>query len=485
MPFFSFVGGALRYMPNVLVLEIVLLLFSIRVLIENDRLKEQVIVVFMGIAAFCWIVFIISRGSIMTLVYNVMVGEKGTNHEAGALYDYDERMYAQTRTDRLEYNILPVPSWYSPIFTGNVFPTTSQGSVIDNFYFSHGMLYTNMVPLFSSEYFTSAITNPNPLFYSFSNIRRIMYGPEIAPILTADYNFSREWIQSTMPDPDKGLVPDTMFYPHVYAPKRLEVSTLPSKNMFKLIRPHASESGTLAIVMKGQNTTQLAADLKPNTYRPPTLEYKKLSPTKYRIIAHDVSEPFPLVISTDYYPGWQLHAVVKTDTQSRIGHLKNQIRYYKILNGNAQTQATTEELTKYVENGYVSTLGTLEERIVTHYDYSNQREAVTERERYKIDYVSKNIKGSIQNNNLDGNQTGRSYKVPNEQHLTVNGYANGWIIDPSVICQETGECIPGSTKVSLDFVAEYYPQRYFNIGLGVTFMTIAGVVVMIFWKPRR
>lgn len=488
MPFFSFIGGALRYMPNVLIMEILLFLLSIRVLKEADRIRDYLVYLMLTIPAILWMIFLSTRGSIMKLVYDTMVGPKGTNHEATALYDYDESNYAKIRAERLEYRVLPVPSWYSPIYTGNIYPSTSQGSVIDNFYFGRGMLYTNTTPLFSSEYFKSAIAYPSSMFYSFANAGAIMYGPEIAPIIIKEYTFSEDWTYRSLPEYRDTLssyarqnkiikIPSQYFYPQVYAPASLEISSLPSKNMFQFISPDHREAPR-GVVLTGQNTSAFVKKLQSRSYRTPVIEYRKISPTKYRISAHEVTETFPLIISTDYAPGWILTARKGRDSKSNGEDLLRKMSNYKVLIGNTDTQATPDELRSYIQKGYISSLGNLKTQSFIHYDYSNEQERPSKTETYTIDYISKIIKGSIQNNNLADDIGDDTVQISSSNHLIMNGFANGWIIDPGTLCKP-------STPCDIEFVAEFYPQRYFSMALAITGITIASAACVIIFLKRH
>ena len=53
-----------------------------------------------------------------------------------------------------------------------------------------------------------------------------------------------------------------------------------------------------------------------------------------------------------------------------------------------------------------------------------------------------------------------------ENHVLLNGYANGWMVDPAVV----------ENKQSFDIVLEYKPQRIFEIGLLVSLATLIACV---------
>lgn len=56
--------------------------------------------------------------------------------------------------------------------------------------------------------------------------------------------------------------------------------------------------------------------------------------------------------------------------------------------------------------------------------------------------------------------------LPEDAHIKVNGYANGWLIDPAVL----GGAL--SDKSTLDIIIEYTPQRAFETGIMITSATL-------------
>lgn len=59
-------------------------------------------------------------------------------------------------------------------------------------------------------------------------------------------------------------------------------------------------------------------------------------------------------------------------------------------------------------------------------------------------------------------------------HVVVNGYANAWVVDPSDLCSgHPGQCA-GSAQdgYDLSFEMEFWPQRLFYLGLGISGITV-------------
>ena len=122
-------------------------------------------------------------------------------------------------------------------------------------------------------------------------------------------------------------------------------------------------------------------------------------------------------------------------------------------------------------------------------------------EKYNIDFISKNFQGTIQNNNLPKGkfyetwlagklgeknngitqkifslvQNNSIKQLPEENHLTANGYANSWLIETDKICSQTDFCVknPDGTY-DFELVVEFWSQRLFYIGLFVSGITLFG-----------
>lgn len=100
--------------------------------------------------------------------------------------------------------------------------------------------------------------------------------------------------------------------------------------------------------------------------KPPVLEFKRQSATRYEVIAYDVEGPFLMVLSEAFHSGWKVYPVVlETD---RSGPPANQVHHFSYQNNQLENVAL---------------------------NLSWQREP-----------------------------------LPEEQHFKVNGFANAWLINP-------------------------------------------------------
>ncbi len=249
------------------------------------------------------------------------------------------------------------------------------------------------------------------------------------------------------------------FLPHIYVPSVLIKSNLPVEKLPQ-ITGSSSFNIKSAIYNSSENIPYFFTNKKSaKAYlaNNPQVEYKKIDNTKYRIIIHNIKKPFPLVFSELYHDLWALY-LKKIDPLR--GSPKVVSNSYKILPGNSQDQATREEVSKFINQNFLSKLG-------------NQ-------------FISKNFNGTIQNNNLsDGsifevwlpNQT---ITISKTNHILVNGNANAWIIDPKKLCSNNNFCIknPDGTY-TLEFIIEFWPQLVFYLTSFISVLIVLATLIIL------
>ncbi|MBU2028780.1 SAP domain-containing protein, partial [Patescibacteria group bacterium] len=258
----------------------------------------------------------------------------------------------------------------------------------------------------------------------------------------------------------------------------------------------------------------------------PTLEFRKINPTKYRVRVHSATGEFPLVFSESFHEGWRAYLTSSNNFKLPIlnfkSNINNQILNYKTLDGNTDDQASKEEVIDFIQKGYVTDLGSDKEKTVEHKKWGEekQKEELDYVEKYSIDFVSKNFQGTIQNDNLPvgnifetwlptsykvsaqgesafGGESGKLssrfldftrndtvVELPEEDHLMVNGYANSWIINTDELCNnpsykvesynvESGYCVKNADgSYDFEMVVEFWPQRLFYVGVGISGTTL-------------
>jgi len=163
-------------------------------------------------------------------------------------------------------------------------------------------------------------------------------------------------------------------------------------------------------IMKGiAKKVYINADIKM-----PAIEFKKISPVKYRIRIHNAASDFPLILNEAYHDGW--NAYISSREMPKIGDERN-LEQYKIL------------------------------------------------------------KNYIQNNNLPNGrfyETWGKKAMPDDYHWIVNGFANSWwiVLDRIKKSKQYRENPDGS--IDFELIIEFWPQRIFYLGLFISCFTLFG-----------
>jgi hypothetical protein len=297
------------------------------------------------------------------------------------------------------------------------------------------------------------------------------------------------------------------FLPHFYTPKNSlisgrEIADLPkivsspdwqNRSAVFLVSQNAGKENLLEILRQAQDAKSVVRDDK----KLPTMEFKKINPTKYRIRIHQAQGTFPLIFSESFNEGWKMYLEkygvdsLPTGRQVAIRE-NNMLANYKILDGNVDDQANASELQDYINNNYITTLGDGKEKTIEHAKWGPSTGSGYE-EKYRIDFISKNFQGTIQNDNLpNGNIFETWLKKPienNQNHLMANGYANSWVVDADAIClNDSVKCIKNADgSYDFEILVEFWPQRLFYVGLAISLTTLLGCILYLGydWRRRR
>lgn len=261
------------------------------------------------------------------------------------------------------------------------------------------------------------------------------------------------------------------FLPHFYVPEETSVSNNKLDRLIELF----SNKNNKAVFFLNQNSSKSKeleniSIVKNETYKNrPIIEYKKINNTKYRIYIHSAFADFPLIFSESFNDGWKVY-IKKYENNLMDKKIDN----YKIIESNEEDQANKDEVISYLNKGWITALGN---------------------KKGKIDFISKNFQGTIQNNNLKNGiffetwfpQINKSIlEISDENHLMVNGYANAWFIKINKILAQPGfykKNYDGSYDMEL--IVEYQLQQFFYIGLIVSGVTLSICIGYLFYEFRK
>lgn len=286
--------------------------------------------------------------------------------------------------------------------------------------------------------------------------------------------------------------------PHFYAPQKVILSEATTTEALPIIVSDPNYE-TRSVIYFKQDPSFDAVNLERLESLPdsisnaPILEFKKLNPTKYRVRVHGLraEENIPLVFSESFHRGWRAYLLESqiSNSKSQVSNLSN----YQILDGNDDDQADKRELQDHVDKGWVSDLGNGKEKTIKHYKYEDGKQKFGYAEKYSIDFISKNFNGTVQNDNLpEGKIWETWFKKPisEENHLVANGYANSWIINYMEICSgDNSKCVKNSEgSYDLELVVEFWPQRLFYLGSGISggsLLICLGYISFIYVRVKR
>lgn len=309
-------------------------------------------------------------------------------------------------------------------------------------------------------------------------------------IVSSSYNLSSDKFEECLLTSDKVFlineyeeyklfkINHDFFLPHFYIPQKSFISKRSIEYLPRILSQDDWKT-RVAVFLEEQNEgkegilTQISGDGEKDFS---IIEFKKINPIKYILRLHSVSGSFPLVFSESFHDGWKTYT--KQVESKKLSSYKVNLNNYKILDGNVEDQASKDELDDFIQKGWVTDLGDGKEKSINHQKWENNKEKLDYVEKYNVDFVSKNFQGTIQNDNLPaGHFWDTWFQEPienNENHLMANGYANSWVIDTDKICEETPEkCIKNADGTyDMEMVVEFWPQRLFYVGVGISGITL-------------
>jgi hypothetical protein len=80
-------------------------------------------------------------------------------------------------------------------------------------------------------------------------------------------------------------------------------------------------------------------------------------------------------------------------------------------------------------------------------------------------------------------------RVPDEHHFSLASFLNGWYVDVNSLCRDQSLCTQNADGTyDISMVVEFWPQRWFYVGLvvsGATLLFCIGYLVFDFTRSRR
>lgn len=235
-------------------------------------------------------------------------------------------------------------------------------------------------------------------------------------------------------------VRDEDYTPYFTVPKETIVTNKIPQNYFDTYHPR-----NVAMYLFNQPTNRLNT-LPIATQHLPSIEFRKINPTKYRVRIHDARGVFPLIFQDAFHSGWKLYIVPNANMKPIGGFRPNS-------NAIDRTNAATEpEITDYIKNGWIT---------------GDTSDAVR--------FISKKFWTTIQNDNLPHGHRFESWgkkSIDENNHLRVNAYANSWTIDTESLCSKNNTCIKNQNgRYDFELIAEFFPQQIAYIGMAISLVT--------------
>ena len=313
--------------------------------------------------------------------------------------------------------------------------------------------------------------NKNKNLFAYLNIKYFIIRKDTSPNFSKNmdhFNFdsieksvkNATGIKEIYKDDADIILENENFLPHFYNP--CTVSQIQSSNLTL----EALTSGNNKICNAAYSDSQSGNPSPPPVLQAnkseshPTLEFKKIDPTKYRLIIHNATESLPIVFSEIFNPNWKAYVV---DNQQSVISNSDKKKLIDKVDSNFSSdsigQASKDDLTDYINHGLISNFNQVG----------------------SLNFVSKNFAGTIQNDNLNNGPLSETwFKTPIDEknHSQVNGYANSWTMDPIEVCRDNANCTRNADgSYNVELIIEFWPQRLFYLGLFMVCVILLGGII--------
>ncbi len=377
------------------------------------------------------------------------------------------QIYKNNEKRQLVHSEFFIPNAFSPFYKETAYQNQGQGAVPELMHIKNPSVFIENLENKTLIDFQNKIPKD---FVALNNIRYITYRtdfkhnfwkPPPGYYQNVKYNLG-EHLEKTFEGKlhETYIVNDEIFLPIFYNCHKVTIFREDSSDRSLDGNIHPC---TLQNIEK--STVALIAS-KSNLDKPPLIEFKKISPTKYRVILKNVEgENVSLLrFAQKYDRNWKIYPSKNMSALDKNCFEPVTEKRYPITEVDFTDQATLSELNNFQSNyclGGIKATG-------------------------QIEFVSKNFKNSIQNNNSpDGGlfETFFNDPLPEIFHtptLSAPNKFNGWLIDIPHIRSNFPDAMTKNKNGTFDveLVIEFSLQRMFLIG---SFISGFGIISLFFW----
>lgn len=214
------------------------------------------------------------------------------------------------------------------------------------------------------------------------------------------------------------------FLPRFHTPRTIVKRENPDEFKEYLISKEGYDIRT-ALYRVPATPNEIISVMPENIPNPPLIEFRKLSPVKYRLRVKDLPSGVPLIFSQLFHPGWKLFPTSLSSDPA------------------TGPKFVSENFNGAIQNDNLPDIRPL--------------------------------------------STWRRPAVDERYHLRVNEYANSWWLDPEYLRKNFPAAVSTSPagKVTAEFIVEFTPQRFFVIGSAISALTFAALCGLLILRWRK
>ncbi len=390
---------------------------SLNYLIENSMHKKKIAYIF-GFCIFIWISGWWYNGD---LGHEILKNKQKDYVDFYALSPGLQKIYERNEKELLNHRILFLPAVFSPLYLETEYQNKAQGGQAEYMYLKNPT-FTSELNLFANQIensFCEGMDNNYANYLRLFSVKDIVLRYDIAPLFTESATYwnsnrvkkildSSDYFEKFLEEKYEigySLKPE-YFLPHIYSST---ISTIVDGDRETLMSitdtKYLGRKPVLLFTQKMQGLKKMNA-----ASQEPEITFKKINPTKYVVKVERARGPFWLVFSESFHNQWHLY-------------------YLQPIASNLQ----------------------LFKEIVAAYPNLKVKEA-----KHIMQFTPQDIRFLFE-------------KPLKAQHHLVNGYANGWYIEPEKL----------SLGEDFTLVLYFWPQSLFYLGLIISGLTLIGCVYLL------